>query len=69
MSALSIGIGHKLQRALNEERHCALAEELPMQPRLARNQDSGPELSPTHASLRSKTAIMITGLNSLREGE
>src|ERR1035438_9079726 len=34
------------------------------QPRLARNQYSGPELGPTHASLRSRTAIMITTSNS-----
>src|ERR1700693_4919889 len=37
---------------------------LPFQPRLARNQGSGLELSPTHASLRSLTAIMITTSNS-----
>ncbi len=34
------------------------------QPRLARNQVSGQELSPTHASLRSTTSIMITTSNS-----
>src|SRR5271170_1679430 len=34
------------------------------QPRLARNQSSGRELGPTHASLRSRTAIMITTSNS-----
>jgi len=34
------------------------------QPRLARNQYSGQELSPTHASLRSTTSIMITTSNS-----
>src|SRR5271167_2959041 len=34
------------------------------QPRLARNQSSGLELGPTHASLRSLTAIMITTSNS-----
>src|ERR1022692_1701343 len=34
------------------------------QPRLARNQYSGLELGPTHASLRSATAIMITTSNS-----
>jgi hypothetical protein len=33
------------------------------QPRLARNQYSGQELGPTHASLRSLTAIMITTSN------
>ena len=32
--------------------------------RLARNQYSGLELGPTHASLRSRTAIMITTANS-----
>src|SRR6202162_6633007 len=37
---------------------------LPFQPRLARNQYSGLELGPTHASLRSRTAIMITTSNS-----
>src|ERR1700686_2561851 len=37
---------------------------LPFQPRLARNQYSGLELGPTHASLRSLTAIMITTSNS-----
>jgi hypothetical protein len=42
-----------LQHALDEERHFALAEEVAIQPRLARNQYSGLELSPTHASLRS----------------
>src|ERR1035438_3608432 len=34
------------------------------QPRLARNQYSGLELGPSHASLRSRTAIMITTSNS-----
>src|SRR6202166_4732997 len=34
------------------------------QPKLARNQHSGLELGPTHASLRSLTAIMITTSNS-----
>jgi hypothetical protein len=34
------------------------------QPRLARNQYSSLELGPTHASLRSRTAIMITTSNS-----
>src|SRR6202166_1682095 len=34
------------------------------QPRLARNPYSGLELGPTHASLRSRTAIMITTSNS-----
>src|SRR5271170_6598682 len=36
---------------------------MPFQPRLARNR-SGQELGPTHASLRSLTAIMITTSNS-----
>jgi hypothetical protein len=43
-----------LRRALVEERHFALVESVPLQPRLARNQYSGLELSPTHASLRSQ---------------
>ena len=42
-----------LQHALDEERHFALAEPVPIQPRFARNHGSGLELSPTHASLRS----------------
>src|SRR6202162_1264897 len=37
---------------------------LPFQPRLARNQYSGLELGPTHASLRSLTTIRITTSNS-----
>ena len=41
------------QHALEEERHFALVEDVPIQPRLARNQYSGLELGPTHASLRS----------------
>src|SRR6266568_6870957 len=40
--------------ALREERHFALVEPVPFQPRLARNQYSGLELGPTHASLRSQ---------------
>jgi hypothetical protein len=53
-----------LQHALDEERHFALVEEVPIQPRLARNQGSGLELGPTYASLRSNTAIMITTSSS-----
>jgi hypothetical protein len=37
---------------------------VPLQPRLARNLFSGQEISPTHASLRSKRSIMITISNS-----
>src|ERR1035437_8128118 len=40
--------------ALRRARHFALVEELPCQPRPARNPFSGQELSPTHASLRSQ---------------
>ena len=43
-----------LLRALRRARHFALVEDVPIQPRLARNQYSGQELSPTHASLRSQ---------------
>ena len=43
-----------LLRALRRARHFALVEDVPIQPRLARNQYSGRELSPTHASLRSQ---------------
>src|SRR5256885_11838166 len=42
------------RRALGEERHFALVDGLPFQPRLACNL-LGQELSPTHASLRSAT--------------
>jgi hypothetical protein len=42
-----------LTRALRRARHFALVEDVPIQPRLARNQYSGQELSPTHASPRS----------------
>jgi hypothetical protein len=38
-----------LLRALRRARHFALVEDVAIQPRLARNQYSGPELSPTHA--------------------
>ena len=62
------GVNHflgELRRALEEERHFALVEKsVPIQPWLARNQGSGQELGPTHASLRSRTAIMITTSNS-----
>jgi hypothetical protein len=40
--------------ALRRARHFALVETVAIQPRLARNQYSGLELSPTHASLRSQ---------------
>src|ERR1700692_1512881 len=53
-----------LIRALRRVRHFALVENVLIQPRLARNQVSGQELSPTHASLRSTTSIMITTSNS-----
>jgi hypothetical protein len=56
------GVKHFLStlwHMLREERHFALVEELPIQPRLARNRFSGQELSSTHASLRSTTSIMI----------
>jgi hypothetical protein len=55
-----------LQHALVEERHFALVEGVALlhQPRLARNPYSGLELGPTQASLRSRTAIMITSSNS-----
>jgi hypothetical protein len=57
-------ISSVLVPALRRARHFALVEEVPIQPRLARNQYSGLELGPTHASLRSATAIMITTSNS-----
>src|SRR5437879_1547071 len=53
--------------ALREERHFALVEELPIQPKLARNQHSSLELSPTQPSLRSFTAIMMA-VRTPREG-
>src|SRR5713101_2977819 len=53
-----------LQHARGTVRHFALVENVTIQPRLARNQVSGQELSPTHASLRSTTSIMITTSNS-----
>src|ERR1700686_665818 len=40
--------------ALRRVRHFALVENVPIQPKPARNQYSGQELSPTHASLRSQ---------------
>jgi hypothetical protein len=51
------GVKHFLgarQHARGRVRHFALVENAPIQPRLARNQVSGQELSPTHASLRSQ---------------
>src|SRR5947208_15752677 len=63
---MSVSVKHflsELIRALRRERHFALVEDVPVQPRLARNHlRSG--LSPTHASLRPRTAIMITTSNS-----
>ena len=54
-----------LRRALVEERHFALVDGFAFSNRrLARNQFSGQELGPTHASLRSQSAIMITTSNS-----
>src|ERR1017187_8055666 len=50
------GVKHFLSvpiRALRRARHFALVEDVPIQPKPARNQYSGLELSPTHASLRS----------------
>src|SRR5271169_5001315 len=46
-------------RALRRARHFALVEKVPIQPRLARNQYSGLELSPTHASLRSQLSSLL----------
>ena len=51
-------------RALRRERHFALAEAVPYQPKARSQSVSGQELSPTHASLRSTTSIMITTSNS-----
>ena len=51
------GVKHFLstqRHALEEERHFALVEDVPIQPKPARNQYSGLELGPTHASLRSQ---------------
>ena len=55
-----------LTRALRRARHFALLEKVPY-PTKARSQSvSGRELSPTHASLRSKRSIMIASSNSPR---
>jgi hypothetical protein len=55
-------------RPLGEERHFALLEQVPC-PTKARFQSvAGQELSPTHASLRSTTSIMITSSNSPAKG-
>jgi len=48
----------------SEERHFALVDGLLCQPQARLVIVSGQELSPTHASLRSATAIMITTSNS-----
>src|SRR5215813_9158396 len=57
-----------LGRALRRARHFALVEKVPC-PTEARFQSvSGLELSPTHASLRSATSIMIASSNSPLEG-
>jgi hypothetical protein len=57
-----------LSHALREERHFALLEEVPY-PTKARFQSvTGLELSPTHASLRSTTSIMIASSNSPAKG-
>jgi len=57
-----------LQHAPNEERHFALAEEVPFQPKARLVIVSGQELGPTHSSLRSATAIMITNADSPGKG-
>ena len=57
-----------LTRALRRARHFALLEKVPY-PTKARSQSvSGRELSPTHASLRSKRSIMIASSNSPVKG-
>ena len=53
-----------LTRALRRARHFALVDAVPYQPRARSQSVSGQELSPTHASLRSTTSIMITTSNS-----
>src|SRR5260370_36190979 len=53
-----------LTRALRGARHFALVEAVPYQPKARSQSVSGQELSPTHASLRSTTSIMITTSNS-----
>ena len=52
-----------LIRARGRARHFALVEDVPIQPKPARNQFSGLELSPTHASplLRLFPGILTTG--------
>ena len=65
--ALSIPFFSTLLHALREERHFALVEGVAFcfsNHRLARNQFQVRSLDPTHASLRSTTAIMITTSNS-----
>src|SRR5215831_6592952 len=57
-----------LTRALRRARHFALVEKVPC-PTKARFQSvAGQELSPTHASLRSTTSIMIASSNSPAKG-
>src|SRR5713101_4854920 len=58
-----------LTRALRRARHFALVEAVPYQPKARSQSVSGQELSPTHASLRSTTSIMITTSNSPAKGE
>src|SRR5207253_4871016 len=53
-----------LTRALRGACHFALVEAVPYQPKARSQSVSGQELSPTHASLRSTTSIMITTSNS-----
>jgi hypothetical protein len=48
-----------LQHALNEERHFALDDSFALPTKARSVIISGQELSPTHASLRSATAIVI----------
>jgi hypothetical protein len=55
-------------RARRRARQFALLEQVPYQPRLARNRFQVRNLGPTHASLRSATAIMITTPNSPVKG-
>src|SRR6266852_239120 len=57
-----------LTRALRRARHFALVEAVPYQPKARSQSVSGQELSPTHASLRSTTSIMITTSNSPVKG-
>jgi len=58
-----------LPRALGRVRHFALVEDVPFQPRLARNQFPVRNLSPTHASLRSHNCDHDYQCRLPREGE